>query len=112
MRRHWTAGRAVIDKKPVHVQDMLSGEGDDFPEAQEIARQQGHRTVFSVPLLREGESIAALVLRRTEVHPFSDKQIALLPTFSNRPRVALEIPPLSTEPSRHSDTRPTPPPIT
>ena len=36
--RHWTAGRAVIDKKPVHVHDMLSAEGDDFPEAQEKAR--------------------------------------------------------------------------
>ena len=67
--RHWTAGRAVIDKKPVHVHDMLSAEGDDFPEAQEVARQEGHRTVLSVPMLREGESIGAIVLRRTESAP-------------------------------------------
>jgi two-component system, NtrC family, sensor kinase len=31
--RNWTAGRAVLDKKPVHVHDMQSAQGDEFPEA-------------------------------------------------------------------------------
>jgi two-component system, NtrC family, sensor kinase len=89
INRNWTAGRAVIDKKPVHVHDLQSAEGDEFPESQEIARQQGHRTVLSVPLLREGESIGAIVLRRNEVHPFSEKQIALLQTFADQAVIAI-----------------------
>jgi GAF domain-containing protein len=89
INRNWTAGRAVIDQKPVHVHDLLSSEGDEFPEAQKLSRSQNHRSVLSVPLLRENESIGAIVLRRNEVNPFSEKQIALLQTFADQAVIAI-----------------------
>ncbi|MEH2488880.1 GAF domain-containing protein [Bradyrhizobium sp. AZCC 2230] len=77
INRNWVTGRSVVDKVPVHVHDVLSAEGADFPEAQRLSSREGTRTILSVPLLRDNESIGAIILRRTEVNPFSEKQIAL-----------------------------------
>src|SRR5881227_4337607 len=73
----------------VHVRDLLSTEGEEFPEGQEYARRTNVRTVLSVPLLRENESIGSIALRRTEVQPFSEKQIALLQTFADQAVIAI-----------------------
>ena len=85
-----TAGLAVIGREPVHVHDLLSSDGERFPHAQELARMHGERTILSVPLLREGESIGAIVLRRTEMQPFGSKQISLLQTFADQAVIAID----------------------
>ena len=87
--RDWAAGRAVVDGKPIYVHDLLSSEGEQFPGSQDFAHRTGVRTVLSVPLLRENESIGAIVLRRAEVEPFSDKQITLLQTFADQAVIAI-----------------------
>jgi GAF domain-containing protein len=89
INRQWVSGRAVLDRKSVHVHDLLSTEGEGFPDAREFARRSNVRTILSVPLLRENESIGAIILRRTEVQPFSDKQIALLQTFADQAVIAI-----------------------
>jgi signal transduction histidine kinase len=89
VNRNWTAGRAVIDQTPVHVHDLMGPEGEEFPDGRELSVRMGHRTIISLPLLREGQSIGAMVVRRKEVHPFSDKQIELLRTFADQAAIAI-----------------------
>jgi two-component system NtrC family sensor kinase len=89
INRKSVTGRSVVDRVPVQVRDMLSDEGEEFPIGQEMSRHQGHRTILSVPLLREDEVIGTIALRRTEVNPFSQKQIALLQTFADQAVIAI-----------------------
>nr|WP_246791569.1 GAF domain-containing protein [Bradyrhizobium commune] len=89
INRRWTAGRAFIDQQPVHIADLRDERHADFSDGRDLSLRMGHRTIVSVPLLRDKESIGAIVLRRNEVHPFSDKQIALLQTFADQAVIAL-----------------------
>jgi signal transduction histidine kinase len=87
--RRWTSGRAVLDRKTVHVHD-LSAAGDEFPDGHALGLRMGHLTVLSVPLLRDNEAIGVLVLRRTEARPFTAKQIELATTFADQAVIAIE----------------------
>jgi two-component system, NtrC family, sensor kinase len=83
------SGRAMADRRPVHVHDVLADEGLEFEMARGMSLVDGCRTLLSAPLLREGEPIGAVALRRSEVHPFSEKQISLLQTFADQAVIAI-----------------------
>jgi signal transduction histidine kinase len=82
------SGRAVLERRPIHVLDAMSSE--DFPGARALARETGQRTCLAVPLLREGAAVGAILLRRLEVRPFTERQIKLLETFADQAVIAIE----------------------
>ncbi|MGB9214203.1 MAG: GAF domain-containing protein, partial [Pseudolabrys sp.] len=87
--RGWVTGRAFVDRVPIHIQDLQEAV-HEFPDGGEMAHRLGHRTILAVPLLREGEAVGVLVIRRTEVKPFTDKQIELVETFADQAVIAIE----------------------
>ena len=89
VNRDTVGGRSILEARPIQVPDAQA-EASEFPEAAIAAREIGHRTLLSVPLLREGVPIGAIQLRRTEVEPFTNMQIALLQTFADQAVIAIE----------------------
>ena len=87
--RDLIAGRAVLQRKLIHVHDLATAD-EDFAGSPELAISGGHKTALAVPLLREDQAIGCLLLRRSEVSPFSEKQIALLETFADQAVIAIE----------------------
>src|SRR5215831_15147061 len=82
-------GRAVLDRTILHVPD-LQAETEEYPEGSEFARRLGNRTILAVPLIRDRDAIGAIFVRRTEVRPFTDKQIQLVKTFADQAVIAIE----------------------
>src|SRR5262245_25772091 len=81
------AGRTALEQKTVHLPDCLTDPEYTLLDFQEIG---GHRSMLGVPLLRDGVTIAVIVLLRNAVRPFTDKQIDLVTTFADQALIAIE----------------------
>ncbi len=86
--RNYIPGRAIIDRQIVHIHDLEAEPEGDL--AAPHARSLGVRTILAAPLLREGDAIGAIMIRRMQVRPFSDKQIKLLETLADQAVIAIE----------------------
>jgi two-component system, NtrC family, sensor kinase len=85
--RGTVAGRSVLERRTVHIPDVLQDPGYDWREGQKISN---YRTLLGVPLLREGVPLGAFVLMRSTVRPFTEKQIELVSNFANQAVIAIE----------------------
>ena len=80
---------ALRQRKTIHIADILA-EVETVPDSIRGSNPSGTRTFLVTPLLRKGTAIGVINIRRTEVKPFTDKQVALLETFASQAVIAIE----------------------
>ncbi len=87
LTRGHLVGRAVIDGRTIHVRDLAQALAE-YPDT--TAGTYGVESAVAVPLLRDGVPLGVIRVSRTEIRPFTDKQVALLQTFADQAVIAIE----------------------
>ena len=90
LNREIPSGRAILDRETIHIRDFQEHLDEFPPQARTGGLQGGLRTLLATPLYHERVPIGAIVIHRTEVRPFSEKQITLLKTFADQAVIAIE----------------------
>jgi two-component system, NtrC family, sensor kinase len=80
------SGRTVLTGTPVQIPDILA----DEEYRGRGAKEAGFRSLLGVPVIRDAQAIGAIVIYRREVGTFTDKQVALLKTFTDQAVIAIE----------------------
>jgi GAF domain-containing protein/anti-sigma regulatory factor (Ser/Thr protein kinase) len=80
-------GRALLEGQVVHIPDVNTDPEYTFHDH---AKLGDYHTILSVPMLRESVSIGVVTLCRSEVRPFTEKQIELATTFADQAAIAIE----------------------
>ena len=83
-------GRAILERRTIHVENIEPLLETEYRSIKEAAMTAGTGTRLATPLMREGVPIGVIVIRRSVVQPFTNKQIALLETFANQAVIAIE----------------------
>jgi signal transduction histidine kinase len=83
-------GRAFVERRTLHVEDVVPLISSEYADSRGIQARQGFRTVLAVPMLREGVSVGIIAVMRKQVQPFSKAEIRLVETFADQALIAIE----------------------
>jgi two-component system, NtrC family, sensor kinase len=86
--RNFTGGRAIIERRVIHIPDLASDPAAPS-DSVAIARVGGYRSLLAVPMMRGRDPIGCIVVSRGQA-VFSDKQIELVKTFADQAVIAIE----------------------
>ncbi|MDP9321809.1 MAG: GAF domain-containing protein [Chloroflexota bacterium] len=86
--RETVSGRATLESRTIHVPDIQASE--EFPLGRDLGERLGEHALLAAPLLRQGQAMGAILLRRTDLHPFGDDEVALAEGLAAQAVIAIE----------------------
>ena len=90
LRAGSVGGRAFLERRCVHVEDIVPLIDSEYPDVRDLQAREGFRTVLAVPMLREGVSVGVIALIRNQVQAFAPAEIELIQTFADQAVIAIE----------------------
>jgi PAS domain S-box-containing protein len=91
LNRDSVIGRAIVEREIIHIHDAAAElDETEYPVSTLLQRRWGYRTVLATPLLRDGEPIGGIAIRRKEMRPFTEKQVELVRSFADQAVIAIE----------------------
>ena len=90
LTRGFPGGRAVLDRRPVIIDDIQAIAEREYPDVLELLKLNTIHSVAEIPLLSEGAALGSLAVLRSEIRPFTESEIALLQTFASQAAIAIE----------------------
>src|SRR5579871_3283327 len=91
-RQHSASGRMLAARRPIHIADLTADAAylEGNPPTVAAVELGGVRTMLAVPMLKENELIGSFSIGRTELRPFTEKQIEIVQNFAAQAVVAIE----------------------
>src|SRR5262249_38426650 len=90
LTRQFPGGRAVLDRKPVIIDDIGLVAESEYPDTLDLLKLNTIHSVAEVPLLSEGRPLGSLAILRAEVRPFTNKEVTMLETFADQAVIAIQ----------------------
>jgi PAS domain S-box-containing protein len=89
-RRNFIIGRAFLEGRPVHVEDVLTDPEYDPRTLEVLQTAATYRSYLAVPIVRNGAVIGVIGCGRRRMRPFTASQIELVKTFADQAVIAIE----------------------
>ena len=81
-------GRVLLEEQVVHIADVLTDPDYALPELQAAG---GYRSGMGVPIWYEGSIVGVIATGRSEVRPYSEREVAVIQNFADQVAIAINL---------------------